>query len=263
MGTLKFHEGSWGSSSDVAIALANLGGQVAFMGKVGNDDYGQVVVCYLNTTRVQSRGVVIDGKRTTCQQMEMSNRAGLRMTCSRTRAEDSLTKSEINIDMLSLYAAAFPNTITTQRTLLQAKMFYFNTSSLLERSMRPTTLQAIKISKKLGCVFYAVNLPLLLWQSGDETKMFIQQAWNLSDVIEIAKQELEFLYGIKLSEEFDTRNNDKSKFIYHEPEVIAPLWHDNLKVLFVTNGTSKVHYYTNEHNGAVVGTEDAPLTPHL
>ncbi|KAK6931363.1 Carbohydrate kinase PfkB [Dillenia turbinata] len=242
----RFVRAPGGSSSSVAIALANLGGRVAFMGKVGNDDYGRAIVCYLNTSKVQTRGVVIDGKRTTAvSQMKISKRGGLRMTCLRACGEDSLTKSEINIDMLR-----------------EAKMFYFNTSSLLERSMRSTTMRAIKISKKLGgVVFYDVNLPLPLWQSGDETKMFIQQAWNLSDVIEITKQELELLCGIKPSEEFDTRNNNKSKFVHYDPEVIAPLWHDNLKVLFVTNGTSKVHYYTKEHNGAVVGTEDAPLTP--
>lgn len=49
--------------------------------------------------------------------------------------------------------------------------------------------------------------------------------------------------------------------MHYEPHVIAPMWHENLKVLFVTNGTSKVHYYTKEHNAAVHGMEDAPITP--
>ncbi|GAB4829041.1 Fructokinase-like 2, chloroplastic [Ancistrocladus abbreviatus] len=128
--------------------------------------------------------------------------------------------------------------------------------------MRETTLQAVKISKKLGgVVFYDLNLPLPLWQSGEETKTFIQPVWGLADVIEVTKQELEFLCGIKPSEKFDTKDNDRSKFTHYEPDVLAPLWHNNLKVLFVTNGTSKVHYYTKEHNGAVLGMEDAPLMP--
>lgn len=129
--------------------------------------------------------------------------------------------------------------------------------------MRSTTFRAIEISKKLGgVVFYDLNLPLPLWQSSDETKAFIQQAWDLADIIEITKQELEFLCGIKPVERFDTRDNDRDKFTHYTPEVIAPLWHENLKVLFVTNGTSKIHYYTKEHNGAVLGMEDAPLTPY-
>ena len=141
-------------------------------------------------------------------------------------------------------------------------MFYFNTHSLLDRSMRSTALRAIKVAKKLGAViFYDVNLPLPLWQSSEETKLFIQEAWSLADLVEVTKQELEFLCGIEPSEEFDSRNNAKSKFVHYEPEVVAPLWHENLEVLFVTNGTSKIHYYTREHNGAVHGMEDPPITP--
>lgn len=141
-------------------------------------------------------------------------------------------------------------------------MFYFSTHSLLDQNMRSSTLRAIKISKKLGgIIFYDVNLPMPLWHSSEETKFVIQQAWKLADVIEVTKQELEFLCGIKASEEFDTKNNDRSKFVHYKPEVIAPLWHKNLKVLFVTNGTSKIHYYTEEHNGAINGMEDPPITP--
>lgn len=141
-------------------------------------------------------------------------------------------------------------------------MFYFNTSSLLDASMRKATLRALKLSKKLGgVIFYDLNLPLPLWHSVEETKSFIEQVWSLADVIEVTKQELEFLCGIKPSEEFDTENNKSFKFEHYEPDIIAPLWHENLKLLFVTNGTSKIHYYTKEHNGVVLGMEDAPISP--
>ncbi|KAA8532883.1 hypothetical protein F0562_033000 [Nyssa sinensis] len=235
-----------GSASNVAVALASLGGKVAFMGKLGDDDYGQSLLYYLNVNNVQTRSVCIDSKRVTAvSHMKIGKRGGLRMTCVKACAEDSLSRSEINIDVLK-----------------EAKMFYFNTSSLLDKNTRSTALQAIKISKKLGgVIFYDLNLPLPLWQSCEETKMFIQQVWNLADIIEVTKQELEFLCGIKPSENFDTKDNDRSKFVHYKPEVFTSLWHENLKVLFVTNGTSKIHYYTKEHNGNVLGMEDAPITP--
>lgn len=242
----KFIRAPGSCSSNVALALANLGGKVAFMGKIGDDDYGQALLLYLNENRVQTRSVRIDSRRVTAiSQMKIGKRGGLRMTCVKPCAEDSLSKSEINIDVLK-----------------EAKMFYFNTFALLDQKMRSTALQAIKISKKLGSlIFYDVNLPLPLWKSGEETKLFIQKAWNLADVIEVTTQELEFLCGIKPSENFDTKNNKKSKFPHYAREVLAPLWHENLKLLFVTNGTSKIHYYTKEHDGAVLGMEDPPLTP--
>ncbi|CAI0390723.1 unnamed protein product [Linum tenue] len=235
-----------GCAGGVAVALASLGGKVAFMGKLGDDDFGQALLYYMNVSKVQTRSVRMDGKRATAvSHMRIAKRGRLRMTCTRPCAEDCLTKSEINIDVLK-----------------EAKMFYFNTHPLLERNMRSSTLRAIKISQKLGgVIFYDVNLPMPLWQSSEETKEFIRDAWNLANVIEVTKQELEFLCGIEPTEEFDTRNNDVSKFVHYEKEVVDQLWHENLQVLFVTNGTSEIHYYTREHNGSVLGMEDPPLTP--
>ncbi|KAL5828616.1 hypothetical protein ACOSQ3_018084 [Xanthoceras sorbifolium] len=242
----KFIRSPGGSAGSVAIALASLGGKVAFMGKLGDDDCGQAMLYYMNANNVQTRSVRIDTKRATAiSQMKIGKRGRLTLTSIKSCAEDSLSKSEINIDVLK-----------------EAKMFYFSTHSLLDQSMRSTTLQAIKISKKFGgVIFYDVNLPLPLWQSSKETKVFIQEVWNLANIIEVTKQELEFLCGIEPREEFDTKNNDRSKFVHYEPEVVEPLWHEHLKVLFVTNGTSKIHYYTQEHDGSVLGMEDAPITP--
>ncbi|KAJ8760436.1 hypothetical protein K2173_015103 [Erythroxylum novogranatense] len=242
----KFVRAPGGSAGTVAVALAALGGKVAFMGKLGDDAYGQSILYYMNVNNVQTRSVRIDSKRgTAVSQMKISKRARLRMICVKPCAEDSLSKSDLNMDVLK-----------------EAKMFYFNTHSLLERGMRSVALRAIKISKKLGGkIFYDVNLPLPLWQSSDEAKSFVRQVWSLANIVEVTKQELEFLCGIKPTEEFDTKNNSSSKFFHYGPELVQPLWHENLEVLFVTNGTSKIHYYTKEHNGAVHGMEDPPITP--
>ncbi|KAL5701140.1 Fructokinase-like 2 [Ranunculus cassubicifolius] len=216
------------------------------MGKLGDDHYGQTMLYYLNVNNVQTRSISVDiQKPTAVSHMKIVRKGRLRTTCVRPCAEDSFVRSEIKIDVLK-----------------EAKMFYFNSSSLLERDMRSATLHAIKISKKLGgVIFFDLNLPMPFWQSSKETKMFIQEAWNLADIVELTKQELEFLCDIQPSEKFDTEDNDKSKFIHYKKEIIMPLWHENLKVLFVTNGTSKIHYYTEKHNGLVHGMEDACDAP--
>ncbi|CAH9110605.1 unnamed protein product [Cuscuta epithymum] len=245
----KFMRAPGGSASNVAVSLARLGGKAAFMGKLGDDDFGISLLYFLNINNVQTRSVCIDNKKQTAiSKMKMIKRGGLKMSkLLKPCAEDSLSTSEINIDVLK-----------------EAKLFYFSTFSLLDPNMRSTALGAIKISKQLGgIVFYDLNLPLPLWKSSsEETKAFVQQAWELADIIEVTKQELEFLCQIDPVERFDTKDNDKTKFTHHLPEVIAPIWHEGLKVLFVTNGTSKIHYYTKEFNGAVLGMEDAPLTPY-
>ncbi|KAI3847555.1 hypothetical protein MKW92_018733 [Papaver armeniacum] len=242
----KFVRAPGSSASSVSVALANLGGRVEFMGKLGDDEYGKGMLYYLNMHNVQTRSISVDSKRLTAvSHMKISKKGRLRGMCVKPCAEDSLSKSEINIDVLK-----------------EAKMFYFNSSSLLDKDMRSTTLRAIRIARKLGSdIFFDLNLPLPLWKSNEETKMFIQQAWNLSDIIEVTKQELEFLCGMKPLEKFDTKDNDKIKFAHHKQDMVMPLWHENLKVLFVTNGTSKIHYYTKDNNGSVHGMEDPPITP--
>ncbi|KAK4762493.1 hypothetical protein SAY86_008261 [Trapa natans] len=242
----KFFRAPGGSAGSVATALATLGGKVALMGKLGGDEFGQTMLYYLNVNNVQTRSIRIDNKRHTAKSvMKIGKRGRLRMSCAKPCAEDSLSKAEINTDVLK-----------------EAKMLYINTHSLLERNMRSTALQAIKLSKKLGgLIFFDVNIPFPLWHSREEAMEITQQVWELADFIEVTKQELEFLCGIDPSEEFNTKNNSKTKFVHYEPGILAPLWHENLRVLFMTNGTSKIHYYTKEHNGSVHGMEDPPITP--
>lgn len=97
----KFVRAPGGSAGSVAIALASLGGKVAFMGKLGDDDFGQAMLYYMNANKVQTRSVRLDGKRaTTLSHMKIGKRGRLRMTCVKPCAEDSLSKTEINIDVL-------------------------------------------------------------------------------------------------------------------------------------------------------------------
>lgn len=97
----KFVRAPGGSAGSVAIALASLGGKVAFMGKLGDDEYGQALLYYMNVHKVQTRAVRIDSKRATAvSQMKVAKRGRLRTTCVKPCAEDSLSKSDINIDIL-------------------------------------------------------------------------------------------------------------------------------------------------------------------
>lgn len=97
----KFVRAPGGSAGAVAIALANLGGKVAFMGKLADDEYGQAMLYYMNVNNVQTRSVRVDSKRATAMSlMKIGKRGRMKMSCAKPCAEDCLTKSEINIDVL-------------------------------------------------------------------------------------------------------------------------------------------------------------------
>lgn len=156
---------------------------------------------------------------------------------------------------------------------LQARIFHFNSEVLTSPKMQSTLFRAIKISKKFGgLIFFDLNLPLPLWRSRDETREIIKKTWEEADIIEVSRQELEFLldeehYERKrnyrpqyYAESFEQTKNRRDYYHYTREE-IAPLWHDGLKFLFVTDGTLRIHYYSPSFDGVVVGTEDVLITP--
>lgn len=97
----KFVRAPGGSASSVAIAHASMGGRVAFMGKLGDDEYGETILYHLNVNEIQTRAIKIDSSRPTAlSQMKISKRGGLKAACVKPCAEDSFLNSDINIDVL-------------------------------------------------------------------------------------------------------------------------------------------------------------------
>lgn len=139
--------------------------------------------------------------------------------------------------------------------------------------MQATLFKAIAYSKKFGgLVFFDPNLPLPLWRSRHETRALMRKAWNEADIIEVSRQELEFLldeeHYVKkrnyrpqyYAQDFEQTKNRRDYYHYTRDE-ISPLWHDKLKFLFVTDGTLRIHYYSPSFDGVVIGTEDVLITP--
>lgn len=256
----EFARAPGGPPSNVAIAHARLGGRAAFMGKVGDDDFGHQLVLLMNKEKVQTRSVKIDGnEKTGCAYMKIKFDGKGKMKAEKVKeaAEDSLMSSEVNLSVLK-----------------EARIFHFNSEVLTSDSMQAALFKAISWSKKFGSlIFFDMNLPLPLWKSRHETRKVIQNAWEQSDIIEVSKQELEFLldehyherrrnYQPQYYAETHEQTKEKGKDYYHYTrEEISPLWHDKLKFLFVTDGTLRLHYYAPDFDGVVVGTEDVLITP--
>ncbi|KAI6675176.1 hypothetical protein NL676_003082 [Syzygium grande] len=237
----EFARAPGGPPSNVAISHVRLGGRAAFMGKVGRDSFGGELVLAMNKERVQTRAVKFDGDvKTGRTYMKVKFEGGrMRMETVKESAEDSLASSELNLAVLK-----------------EAKIFHFTSEVLTSPSMHATLFRAIKWSKKFGSrIFFDLNLPLPLWRSRDETRELIKRAWDEADIIEVSRQELEFLldedhYERKrnyrpqyYAKDFEQTKNRRDYYHYTREE-IYPLWHDKLKFIFVTDGTLRIHYYT-------------------
>ncbi|XP_022852199.1 fructokinase-like 1, chloroplastic [Olea europaea var. sylvestris] len=247
-----------GPPSNVAISHVRLGGRAAFMGKVGSDEFGEEMVLMMNKEKVQTRSVKFDDNaRTGCAYMKIKFEGG-KMKAEKVKesAENSLLSSELNLSVLK-----------------EARIFHFNSEVLTSSSMHSTLFKAISWSKKFGgLIFFDLNLPLPLWKSRDDTWEAIKEAWEQADIIEVTKQELEFLLDEEYYErrrnyrpQYYAENFEETKkrrdYYHYKREEISPLWHDRLKFLFVTDGTLRLHYYSPSFDGVVVGTEDVLITP--
>ncbi|KAL5072977.1 hypothetical protein RYX36_011961 [Vicia faba] len=255
----EFARAPGGPVSNVAVAHVRLGGRAALLGKVGEDEFGEEIVLGLNKEKVQTRGVKFDsGFRTGCSYMKVKfDGSKMRMETVKEAAEDSLRSDELNLSILK-----------------EARIFHFNAEVLTSSSMESTLFKAIKWSKKFGgLVFFDLNLPLPLWRSRDETRQIINKAWQEADIVEVSRTELEFLLD---EEHYERKRNykpqyyaedyehtkNRQEYYHYTAEEISPLWHDKLKLLFVTDGTYRIHYYTPSFDGVVVGTEDVLITPY-
>jgi hypothetical protein len=97
------------AASNVAIAHTRLGGRAAVLGKVGDDDFGRELVYRMNREGVQTRAIKFDeGAATALARMKVSFRGredgkgGTKLVAEtvKSSAEDSLRKTQINLDVL-------------------------------------------------------------------------------------------------------------------------------------------------------------------
>ncbi|KAK8600131.1 hypothetical protein V6N12_049989 [Hibiscus sabdariffa] len=254
----EFGRAPGGPPSNVAISHVRLGGRVAFMGKVWDDDFGNELVLTMNKERMQTRGVKFDENlKTGCTYMKVKfdENGKLKMEIVKESAQDSLLSSELNLVVLK-----------------KARIFHFNSEVPTSPSMESTFFKAIAWYKKFeGLIFFNCNLPLPLWRSCDETNEVVKKAWNKADIFEVSRQELEFLLDEEYYEwkrnyrpQYYAENFDQTKkwrdYYHYTREEISSLWHDGLKFLFVTDGTLRMHYYAPSFDGVVFGTEDALIT---
>ena len=149
-------------------------------------------------------------------------------------------------------------------------MLHFTSSILTLEPIRSSLFSAVGIIKKYGGgIFFDVNLTLPLWISREHTWSIIKDAWQQANFIEVTKHELEFLLGeenCKRRPPQYAANSEKELRVFRDEyhykrKEIAPIWHDNLKLLIVLDGTYVIHYYTPGFDGEVLGVEDVLVAP--
>lgn len=210
-----------GAPANVAIAVTRLGGKSAFVGKLGDDEFGHMLAGILKQNGVQADGINFDtGARTALAFVTLRADGEREFMFYRNPSADMLlTPDELNLDLIR-----------------SAKVFHYGSISLIVEPCRSAHLKAMEAAKEAGALLsYDPNLRLPLWPSAEEARKQIKSIWDKADVIKVSDVELEFLTG-----------SDKI-----DDESAMSLWHPNLKLLLVTLGEKGCNYYTKKFHGSV------------
>lgn len=181
-GKLNFSGCPGGAPANVLACASKFGLKTAFIGKVGNDVFGQLLHSTLSNCGIDTKSLVIsDQYPTTLAFVALDQNGDRAFSFYRNQTADCMiTPSEIDPELLSA-----------------TKVFHFGSVSMTTEPARESTLYAVKAAKEQGAMIsYDPNLRELLWDSLSEAREVISGAIQYCDIIKVSEEELVFLTGI-------------------------------------------------------------------
>lgn len=169
-----------GAPCNFLAALSKYGVKTAFLGKVGDDTFGRLLVGTAKRAGIETKGIVVDGGVFTTLAFVTFNEHGDRSFsfARKPGADTQLRFEELDLSLID-----------------GCRVFHFGTLSLTDEPVRTTTQKAVAYARERGkLITFDPNLRPPLWQS--ETEARDQILWGLSqaDVVKISDEEVEFLW---------------------------------------------------------------------
>ena len=170
-----------GAPCNVLAMLNKLGKKTAFIGKVGNDQFGTLLRKTLNEAGIDTSNLFTDDEVNTTLAFVHTLADGDReFSFYRNPGADMMLKEdEIDEDFLS-----------------QAKIFHFGTLSMTQDEVRAATKKAVKSAKQSGALIsFDPNLRELLWSSLELAKEQMEYGFSQCDILKISDNEIQFVSG--------------------------------------------------------------------
>jgi fructokinase len=176
-----FAKAPGGAPANVAVGLAKLGVDSGFIGKVGDDPFGDFLRRTLEGNRVDTSHLISGaGCRTTLAFVATRSDGKKDITFYRNPGADMLLTPD-EIDETYIQSAA---------------LFHYGSVSLSHSPSRDATLKAIRCAKESGAFMsYDPNLRLMLWDNPDDAKRWIWEVMPYANVVKLAEEEWEFITG--------------------------------------------------------------------
>lgn len=176
-----YHKSPGGAPANVAVGLARLGTESAFLGKVGDDSLGR----FLKETLL-SFGA-------DCSHMILTNEAptGLAMVEQQENGERTF---EFHVNPS---ADTLLDTKDIAPDIFEHKeILHIGSISLIHEPVKFATWKAIQLAQENGMLLsYDPNLRLSLWENAEVAKEIILSVMPFADIVKLSEDELEFLAG--------------------------------------------------------------------
>jgi len=174
-----FAKAPGGAPANVAVGLAKLGVDSGFIGKVGDDPFGDFLRQTLDQNAVDTSYLISGtGSRTTLAFVATRSDGSKDITFYRNPGADiQLAPEEIE-----------------EAYIQSAELFHYGSVSLSHQPSRDATLKAIRCAKDAGAfISYDPNLRLMLWDNPDEAKHWMWEVMPYANVVKIADEEWGFI----------------------------------------------------------------------
>jgi fructokinase len=183
----QFLKSAGGAPANVSAAIAKLGGDSSFSGKVGKDPFGYFLKQKLEAVNVDTSMLVMDEKATTTLAFVSLKKNGDRDFVFHRGADALLTIGDIDQDTIS-----------------QSKILHFGSATaMLSDPFCTTYLNLISNAKDEGqFISFDPNYRGDLWEGRSHVFVtFAKKAIALSDFVKVSDEELEIITGTKDYEE--------------------------------------------------------------
>ncbi|MEO2240083.1 carbohydrate kinase [Dorea sp. YH-dor226] len=172
-----------GAPCNVLAMLNKLGRKTAFIGKVGEDQFGRLLKDTIEELGIETKGLILDQDiHTTLAFVHTFPDGDREFSFYRKPGADMmLSEEEVDYDMIR-----------------QSRIFHFGTLSMTDEPVRTATKKALDVAKEAGCLItFDPNLRPPLWDSLEEAKKQMEYGFRYCDVLKISDNEIQFISGME------------------------------------------------------------------
>ena len=216
-----------GAPCNVLATLTNLGKKTAFIGKVGNDQFGKLLKETIEDVGIESKGLLMDEQVHTTLAFVHTFPDGDRdfSFYRQPGADMMLTEDEVDYSLIK-----------------DTKIFHLGTLSMTDEPVRSATEKALEVAKEAGCLIsFDPNLRPPLWSSMELAKEMMEYGFGYCDILKISDNEIQFVSGKEDYDEGIRYLQEK----YNIPLILLTLGKDGSRAYYKDMRVERAGYKVN------------------